>query len=84
MTIADLMRHEAGLAGFDTSIPPTDTHTENIKQNAIGRVVEKQNQTFAVWGKREYHAITRGWVANEIFRRIHPQAGTVKLIMRWI
>ena len=22
--------------------------------------------------KREYHAITRGWLANEIFRRVHP------------
>ena len=83
--MADVLRHEAGFANSPNRLDSFDLLlTENIKQNAIGRVVEKQNQTFAVWGKREYHAITRGWVANEIFRRIHPQAGTVKLIMRWI
>lgn len=79
VTIADLMRHEAGLASFDSSLNPTDLFTENIKQNAVGAVIEKQSPRYPEHSddKREYHAITRGWVANEIFRRCDPQGRTI-------
>ena len=83
LTIADLMRHEAGLASFDTSLDPADLHADKIKENAVGRVIEKQNPKFPKGGgKREYHAITRGWIANEIFRRVDPQSRTIGEFLR--
>ena len=76
ITIADLMRHEAGLASFDTPLEVEDTLRENIKKNRVGEVIAKQKPVYPP-EKREYHAITRGWVANEIFRRVHPEGKTI-------
>ena len=77
VTIADLMRHEAGLANLDTPIDMEDTLRENIKRNCVGEVIARQKCVYPEGGKREYHAITRGWVANEIFRRVHPEGKTI-------
>ena len=77
VTIADLMRHEAGLANFDTPIEMEDTLRENIKKNSLGEVIARQKCVYPEGGKREYHTITRGWVANEIFRRVHPEGKTI-------
>jgi len=41
-TIADMMRHEAGLAAFDASIPLASLQADAIKQNAIGKIIEQQ------------------------------------------
>merc|ERR1712130_149074 len=71
VTVADLMRHEAGLASFDTSLTPEDFSREGIKANKVGEVVARQGQDFPPDGnRRQYHAVTRGWVINEIFRFI--------------
>ena len=75
ITIADLMRHEAGLANLDESLDVHDTLRENIKKNAIGEVIARQKCQRQE--KREYHALTRGWIANEIFRRVHPEGKTI-------
>ena len=32
---------------------------------------------FPATGRRQYHAVTRGWVANEVFRRVHPLGLTI-------
>lgn len=77
VTVADLMRHEAGLANFDVSIDPQDTLTSNVKENKIGKVIEEQKLKFPEGSKREYHSLTRGWVANEIYRRVHPDGETI-------
>jgi len=76
-TVADLMRHEAGLAAFKESVDPQALLIENIKKNAVGALIEKQTQSYPPTGKRAYHAVTRGWIANEIFRRVHPSGLTV-------
>ena len=77
--IADLMRHEAGLANFDTAIAVDDLLPENIKANRLGAIIENQNQQFRSpeTGPREYHAITRGWIVNEVFRRVDPAGRTL-------
>ena len=77
--IADLMRHEAGLANFDTAIAVDDLLPENIKANRLGVIIENQNQQFRSpeTGPREYHAITRGWIVNEVFRRVDPAGRTL-------
>lgn len=84
LTVADLMRHEAGLANFDTSLDMEDLFTENIKQNAVGRVIEGHAQTYPEkgGGKREYHALTRGWIVNEVFRRVDPAGRTIGEFLR--
>ena len=66
LTLAELMRHEAGLAAFNVSIEPTDLLPENIKKNKVGRIIEAHSQTYprGEEQKREYHAITRGWIVN--------------------
>ena len=79
VTVADLMRHEAGLASLDN--PPTfeDTWTENIKKNCLGSKIETEKCNYPTHGKgkREYHGISRGWIANEIFRRMDPGKRTI-------
>jgi len=83
LTIADLMRHEAGLANFDTSIDMEDLFTENIKQNAVGRIIEEHAPSFRASGsKREYHGLTRGWIVNEVFRRVDPEGRTIGEFLR--
>jgi CubicO group peptidase (beta-lactamase class C family) len=83
LTIADLMRHEAGLAAFNTSIDPKDLLPENIKKNTIGSIIEGHRQDYPDSGnKREYHAITRGWIVNEVFRRVDPAGRTIGEFLR--
>ncbi|MFT4800099.1 MAG: hypothetical protein ACI9W1_003540, partial [Candidatus Azotimanducaceae bacterium] len=79
LTVAELMRHEAGLAAFNVSIDPDHLLTENIKQNKIGSIIEAHPQKFRPDGgsTREYHAITRGWIVNEVFRRVDPAGRTI-------
>lgn len=84
LTIADLMRHEAGLANFDTSLDMEDLFTENIKQNAVGRIIEAHAPAYREGddSKREYHALTRGWIINEVFRRVDPAGRTIGEFLR--
>ncbi|MFT4519795.1 MAG: CubicO group peptidase (beta-lactamase class C family) [Halioglobus sp.] len=79
LTVADLMRHEAGLATFDTSIVGEDLFADNLKLNKVGSIIEAQTQTYkeGSGSRREYHAITRGWIVNEVFRRVDPAGRTI-------
>ena len=52
-------------------------YTENIKKNNIGSVIEKVTPHWPEEGPREYHGLTRGWVANEVFRRLETQGRTI-------
>ncbi|MDG2276482.1 MAG: serine hydrolase [Pseudomonadales bacterium] len=77
-TVADIMRHEGGMAAFDTSVRPEDLRPEKIKQNKIGALIEQHDQKFrAPDSPREYHGLTRGWIVNEVFRRIDPKGRTI-------
>lgn len=84
ITVADLMRHEAGLANFDISLEAEDLLTENIKKNKVGQIIERQVQNFGNRDgtRREYHALTRGWIANEVFRRADPKGRTIGEFLR--
>jgi len=44
-----------------------------IRENSIGKIVEESAQKFPTHTPREYHALTRGWILNEIFRRVEPR-----------
>ncbi|MFK7977587.1 MAG: serine hydrolase domain-containing protein [Halioglobus sp.] len=84
LTVADLMRHSSGLANFDQSIEPEHLQTANIKENKVGEVIAAQTSRYPGDGANrcEYHAVTRGWVVNEIFRRVDPQQRTIGEFLR--
>jgi CubicO group peptidase (beta-lactamase class C family) len=84
LTVADLMRHEGGMAAFSRPIDPDDLLTENIKQNKVGRFIESHVLRFrkGLTKRREYHAVTRGWIANELFRRVDPAGRTIGEFLR--
>ena len=50
--------------------------TENIKNNSIGKVIESAKPVYHTNGQRQYHAVTRDWLSNELFRRVEPQKRT--------
>ena len=72
ITIADLMRHEAGLANLSNPLEIEDLLPENIKKNAAGEKLVRCVPSYPEGGKREYHAFSRGCLANEIMRRVDP------------
>ena len=85
MRICDVLRHESGLVYFDETVMYEDMLTENIKKNSIGSIIERQAPQFPPekYGTtREYHSLTRGWVLNEIFRRVEPTGRTVGEYLR--
>lgn len=78
--VMDVLRHESGLGQWKGKIKFVDTLTDNIKQNSIGKVIEEETLSFpssSSGSKREYHGITRGYILNEIFRRVHPEGKTI-------
>ena len=76
-TVADLMRHEAGLANLQQSLRIEDLTRDALKTNAVGRIIEQQAPYYAAGGRRAYHALSRGWIANELFRRVDPAGRTI-------
>ncbi len=83
LTVADVMRHEAGLAQLDVSLSATQLETSALKQNSVGRIFEEHPLSFPEGrSHREYHAVTRGWIVNEIFRRIEPGQRTMGEFLR--
>ena len=76
ITLADVLRHEGGLSRFGNHVHKNeDILRENIKQNVIGHVIENcelQFPNYSVETKRAYHAATRGFILNEIVRRVDP------------
>jgi CubicO group peptidase (beta-lactamase class C family) len=79
VSVADVLRHEGGMAAFRVSLDPDDLLPANLKQNKVGAVIEGHSLRFPAGGqgKREYHAITRGWILNEVFRRVDPAGRTI-------
>jgi len=80
-TVADLMRHEAGLATAGP-VGIEDCLAMNIRQNKVGKVLEESEQEWPEEGRRQYHGNSRGWIANEIFRRVHPEGNTIGEFLR--
>jgi len=84
LSISEILRHEGGLANFDVSLKLEDLLADNIKQNRVGSIIEQQLQRFGLvdGNRREYHAITRGWILNEVFRRVDPAGRTIGEFLR--
>ena len=86
ITIADVCQHRAGLANFSESPSIKDAWTDHIKQNRLGALIEKMEPNWPLLSKLgskcEYHAFTRGWILNEIIRRIDPLRRTMDEIFK--
>ena len=54
-----------------------DCFSENIKNNSIGKVIEETTPVYNTGNERAYHAATRDWLSNEVFRRVEPQGRTM-------
>lgn len=86
ISIADVLRHESGLWKFHKPIEMEWLKSENIKKNMIGEIIETDTPCWLTEQKvkdptnaseRHYHALTRDWVTNEIFRRVEPKGRTM-------
>jgi CubicO group peptidase (beta-lactamase class C family) len=80
-----LCRHEAGLVTFHGLVEHKDLFTKNIKENAVGKLIEAEEQKLPPKESgttREYHGLTRGMILNEIFRRVEPQGRTIGEFLR--
>ena len=78
LRLADVLRHESGLSRFGNHVfQNEDILRENIKNNTIGEVIERckpkyHESTDGTNTMRAYHAATRGFILNEIVRRVDP------------
>lgn len=78
ITVADVLRHDANLEKMDTPITFADLQTDKIKQNVVGALIEKMApHLLSHGGKRNYHAVTKDLITNEIFRRVEPSGRTM-------
>lgn len=60
VTIDDVFRHKSGLAWFTEPFATIkDLWTTSIKENRVGKFIEKQNLHFPENSKSEYHCMTR-------------------------
>jgi len=90
LTLADVLRHEAGLDNFDDQIGVEDCLPESIRANDRGKIIEASSCHFpentlnkdGSKSKRTYHAMTRGMILNEIVRRVDEQGRTMGQILR--
>ena len=93
ITLADVLRHESGLQNFNHAFTASDISRESIKANVIGKIVEDlvplwPTKELGVVGpdgsetRRAYHAFTRGWLLNEVVRRVDPEHRTIGEIMQ--
>lgn len=81
-TLAHVMRHEAGLSEFKDTLQVSDLTSERIKEGAVSEIIAGQKALHKPGEKRQYHAMTRGLIVNEIVRRVDPQGRTVGEVLR--
>eukprot|EP00095_Tigriopus_kingsejongensis_P008027 maker-scaffold630_size122347-snap-gene-0.10 protein:Tk08027 transcript:maker-scaffold630_size122347-snap-gene-0.10-mRNA-1 annotation:"esterase" len=79
--VEDVLRHESGLQWFSKTVDEEGLQREGLKANRMGELIEaeplKPIPSKTLDTPRSYHAVTRGWILNEIFRRVHPDHKTI-------
>jgi CubicO group peptidase (beta-lactamase class C family) len=66
ITVAQLMSHQAGLNGF---VEPTTAEDQLDWNGCVGKLA-RQKPAWAPGTASSYHAMTYGWLAGELVRRI--------------
>jgi len=82
ITVADMLRHEGGLSTIAAKLDIQDCFPENLRNNRVAQVLEKELPHWPEDCKREYHAITRGAVIQELFRRVDPKGRSIGQFLR--
>ncbi len=70
---------------YRIDVKPESLLPSGIKRNELGRCVEETKLRFPDpehGTDRQYHAISRGFILNEIFRRVDPKGRTVGEALR--
>lgn len=81
-TIAHVMRHEAGLPRLTGTLDVLDLTAERLQENIISKRIEDETPQSDPGTNRAYHAVSRGWLINEIVRRVDPAHRTVGQFLR--
>jgi CubicO group peptidase (beta-lactamase class C family) len=76
-TIANVMRHEAGIWRFTNSLKAIDLTPDKIRAGAVSDIIAAEVAEHVPGEKRVYHAVSRGWIVNEIVRRADPKGRTI-------
>ena len=83
ITVADVLRHDAGLAQFHETITEDDVRNQGDPNGEMARIIAKQEPWTWSGGPdkgttpRIYHAISRGYILSQILLRVDPQRRTV-------
>ncbi|UJR24816.1 hypothetical protein I4U23_006191 [Adineta vaga] len=70
-TVADILSHRAGLPSVET--PPEQT----INWTAMIHILENSTPQWRPGTAFSYHALTYGWLAGELIRRVDPKKRSV-------
>jgi CubicO group peptidase (beta-lactamase class C family) len=85
VTIADVMRHEAGLSYFskagDPKTPVAVTTAMLKDVDALENTIANSSLNCSP-GERYYHAMTRGWIVSAVVRRVDPKKRTFGKFMQ--
>jgi len=85
VTLADVMRHEAGLSYFskpgDPKTPVLVTRTMLKNLDALEKTMAESGLNMPV-GERCYHALTRGWIVSAVVRRVDPKQRTLGMFLQ--
>lgn len=74
VTISDLMRHEGGLTYF---FDPQPTLEELSDPERLQNVLANHPHIWEGKKVRSYHAISRGWITNEVVKRLDKKNRTL-------
>ncbi|CAE8635598.1 unnamed protein product [Polarella glacialis] len=85
VTLADVMRHEAGLSYFSK---PGEPKASVLVTKAMLQDIDALESTIAnsglntPVGERSYHGLTRGWMVSAVLRRVDPKQRTLGAFLR--
>ena len=83
ITIADVLRHDAGLHAFDEDLTLEDTASQADLDGNMSRIIAAQKPWAWRSGPDEgitpriYHAVSRGFILNQILLRADPKSRTI-------
>lgn len=67
------MRHRSGMACLDSPL----SYENASNPDTLADILAKQSHNFDGKAVHAYHAITQGWIQNEIIRRVDPENRTI-------
>lgn len=84
ITVGQLLMHKAGLQEpTPYKVQQHDLLSENIQKGNMSKIIQDWECKFPKdTNEFTYHAITRGWILNEIARRVDPKKRTLGMILK--